>query len=92
MNFPNPEELSRIVKVTADLTATWNGVEYDLSKPTELQYGIVHHWKNVYPEVTFSIEAVTPTIKPDQPIVNPLEEADRGEAFAGLRKRKPKEE
>lgn len=85
--FPTQEELARIVHVTADKTIRWDGKDIDLSKGQQLPYGIVLHYETLDPETKFTVVEVTPKEIPNREIVNPLEEMDRGEAFAGLKKR-----
>lgn len=92
VNFPTAAELSHEVYVTAPITARWGGVDYDLTTPKKLTYGVVHHWEQTIPDVEFKISAVPAAEIASRDIVNPLEDNDRGEAFAGLKRgRKTKE-
>jgi len=92
VNFPTTAELSHEVYVTAPITAQWDGKEYDLSKPVKLIYGIVYHWQQSYPDVEFSVSDVPKSEIAARQVMNPLEDNDRGEAFASLKRvRKPKE-
>lgn len=85
--FPTQEELARIVHVTADKTIRWDGKDIDLSTGRELPYGVLLHYQGTDPDITFTVKEVTPSEIAAREIVNPLEENDRGEAFAGLKKR-----
>jgi hypothetical protein len=86
--FPTQEELARIVHVTADTTIRWDGKEIDLAKGKELPYGVLLHYQTTEPSIEFTVKEVTPKEIAAREIVNPLDEgADRGEAFAGLKKR-----
>ncbi|MCI3922434.1 hypothetical protein MO973_19565 [Paenibacillus sp. TRM 82003] len=75
------------------LTARWDGKDYTLcSDPVRVLYGVVEHWRKAH-----KVELRAETIPADEiavkPIVNPLEENDRGEAFATIKRgRKPKAE
>lgn len=84
------EDLSRNVHVTAQLTARWGGVDYDLSKGAKVQYGVVHHWQGVYPEVPFTVEDVQEKLT-SRDVKDPLETVNRGKAFAGLQKGRKRE-
>lgn len=91
-NFPTQEELARIVHVTAEFTAKWDGKDFDMSKGITVPYGVVLHYQILHPDIEFMTTEVTPKETPVREIVNPLEENDRGEAFAGLKKRGTKKE
>lgn len=82
------EELSRPVNVTAQLTATWDGSEHDLSKGVNVAYGVAHHWAKQFPDVTFNVKDIKQPTRAEKEVINPLEANDRGEAFAGLKRRK----
>lgn len=84
------EEMAKPVHVTAQLTAKWDGKEYDLRKGANVATGTVEHWQSVFPTVKFNIEEIPQTPIVAREIENPLEEHNRGTAFAGLKKgRKP---
>lgn len=86
------EELAKLVKVTANVTAAWDGKSYDLSKGVNIALGVAEFWRDANSSVIFAIEEVASTPIPNRSIENPLEANDRGEAFAGLKRgRKPKE-
>lgn len=90
-----PEHLSEEVYVTSQepFTAHWDGKEYNLSpdKDTRLKRGIVYHWQEVH-GVEFTMKDIPKSELFSKEIINPLEENDRGEAFASLKRpRKSKE-
>lgn len=87
MLFPTREELEVQVIAKADFTGHWDGKELDFSKGITVQRGIVHHYEKQ--GIQFELSDVPKQERDARAIVNPLEENDRGEAFAGL-KRKPK--
>lgn len=88
MQQPTREELAKIVHVTADVTARWDSVEYDLSKGVDIAYGVVEHWKGMYPNATFAIEEISETPIIPREILSPLGDTSHQEAFAGLKRRK----
>lgn len=89
--IPTQEELARTVNVAANVTAMFGGKEYDLSKGVNVPYGMVYHWENSHKDVIFTYEDVKDTPLPPRDRENPLEENDRGEAFAGLKRRRTRE-
>lgn len=92
MDRPDPS-FARNVHVTAELTARWDGKEYDLRDGVEVKYGIVEHWQGLYPDTTIHIEEAKEISAPDKPVGNPLEAMDRGAAFSGLKQRgRPRKE
>lgn len=81
-------DAKQYVRVTADISATWDGVDHDLSEGIVIQYGVVELWKKINPNVAFTVsEVASEDFTPNKPIINPLEENDRGEAFSGLKRR-----
>jgi hypothetical protein len=84
-------ELGTLVYVYNDakepLTARWDGKDYTLTtEPTRVQYGVVEHWNKVH-KVQLRVETVPPEEIAVKPIVNPLEDNDRGEAFSAIKRR-----
>ena len=70
------------------ITAMWDGKEYELGKePVEVRRGIAEHWIGVYGE-QLRIEDIPAEVIEQRKPVNPLEENNRGQAFAGLKKEK----
>lgn len=85
-------DLAKVVYLYNDsepFSAKWDGKEYTLSKdPTEIQLGVAQHWQNRFKGAALRIEEIpTAEIERRRP-TNPLEDNDRGEAFAGVRKRR----
>lgn len=85
------EQLSRNVRVTADITARWDGKEYDLRNGVVVKYGVFASWRESHKGVEFTVSEVEDPTIDSREIKNPLEENDRGESFAGLKGRRPKE-
>lgn len=82
------DELAIPVHVRADITAKWDGKQYDLREGVIVKYGTVVSWQHAYPKVQFEVSDVTAEQKAAKEIVNPLESNDRGTAFEGLGRRK----
>lgn len=87
MERPTREELAKPVHVTANVTALWDGTSYELTKGQTVLNGMVYHWKQAHPDVEFIVGEVKEKTKSAKEIINPLEENDRGESFAGLKRR-----
>lgn len=87
-------DLSRMIHLYNDDTETFNGqwdgqvVTIESGEYSEMQAGIAEHFIGRNPETQLRVEEVaSETIEPRSP-VNPLEQTDRGEAFAAVKRRK----
>lgn len=88
----NSKGLEREVHVTAPIVGRWDGKDVDLTEGLTIKVGLLQHFQNVHKGIEFQVEDVKPSVRDSKEIVNPLEENDRGEAFAALKKPKePKE-
>lgn len=67
--------------------ARWDGVDYKISKePLEIQRGVAEHWQNVHKDASLRVEDVPQEVIDKRKPVNPLEDNDRGKAFAELKR------
>lgn len=67
------------------LTAMWDGKEYELGKePLEVRRGIAEHWIGVHGE-QLRIEELPAEVIEQRTPANPLEDNNRGAAFADLK-------
>lgn len=67
--------------------ARWDGKDYVIDKePIEIEQGIAEHWSNLYPAANLRIEEVPQEVIEKRQPLNPLEDNNRGEAFAALKK------
>lgn len=67
--------------------ARWDGVDYTIDKePLEITRGVAEHWMNVHKDAQLRIEDVPAEVIEKRRPANPLEENDRGQAFAELKK------
>lgn len=87
MQHKSREELAKKFHVTAQLTAKWDGIEYDLSKGVNIEYGVIDHWQSMYPNVQFDTSEIAETPISSREIANPFGDQGHQEAFAGLKKR-----
>ncbi len=85
------EELEREVVVKAELVSQWDGKEVDLRAGKTILNGLLVHFQDAFPDVTFEVIDVPVKERTAKDIPNPLEENDRGEAFPGLKRRTKKE-
>lgn len=68
----------------------WDGKEYELSKePVEVKRGVAEHWQGLH---DIRIEEVPEGVIEQRTPVNPLEQNNRGKAFARLMKGKEDDE
>lgn len=82
-------DLAKHVYVYSDnpVTARWDGKEYFLgSEPVEVPKGVAIHWKERIKWIRY--EEIPPEVIEQRIPENPLEENDRGEAFAELKRKK----
>jgi hypothetical protein len=71
-------------------TGRWDGrnIEIESGSYAEVQAGIAEHFISRHPDAKLRVEEIAgAAIEPRTP-VNPLEQSDRGEAFAAVRRRK----
>lgn len=74
------------------ITALWDGKEYELGKePVEVRRGVAEHWISVHGE-QLRIEELPAEIIEQRKPSNPLEDNNRGQAFAGLKNAQPSKE
>jgi hypothetical protein len=72
-------------------TAIWNSKEYELgTEPVEVKRGIAEHWLGLHPDIR--IEEISAEVIEQRTPVNPLEQNNRGAAFADLKKGKEEDE
>lgn len=87
-------DLERMIYLYNDsepITAIWDGKEYELGKePVEIEQGVATHWQDRYPDAKLRIEDVPQAVIQQRIPVNPLEVADRGEAFAAIKRPRKK--
>lgn len=89
------EQTIHLINDSDPFTAMWDGKVYWLtSDPLEVEKGIAEHWQQRHPEASLRIELIAASEIDRRDPINPLEANDRGEAFAGIKRRvsKPKEE
>lgn len=82
-------DLAKHVHVYSDnpIIARWDGKEYRLgSEPVEVPLGVAIHWQGVHKGIRY--EDIPPEVIEQRIPENPLEENDRGEAFAELKRKK----
>jgi hypothetical protein len=87
------KRLSELVKVSAkkEVYPVWDSVEYDLSGKNTVQVkrGVAEVWKESYPDAGISYEKVeTKQSRASRTPQDPLEDNNRGTAFADLKKEK----
>lgn len=80
-------DLTKPVNVKADITAVWDSKTYDLSQGVQVKYGVVVAWESIYKGVEFYVTDIGEEEIQSREIKNPLEENDRGSAFASLTSR-----
>lgn len=84
------ERLRELVKVSSkkDIYPMWDGSEYDLSGKNTVQInrGVAEVWKESYPDAGITIEKVeAKQSRSSRTPQDPLEENNRGSAFADLK-------
>lgn len=77
-------DLNKLVNVKADITAMWDGKEYDLSNGVQVKNGVLVAWKTLHKGVDFYTSDIEQGETPSREVKNPLEENDRGSAFSSL--------
>lgn len=74
-------------------TGRWDGVDYTIERePLEIARGVAEHWQRAHKDAQLRIEDVPEEVIEKRAVKNPLEDNDRGTAFAGLKRpgRRPK--
>lgn len=78
--------LNDFVYVTSNVPfhAFWDGVEYELGEtPVKVKRGTAELWGN-RKDVILTLVDVPEEARESRPIINPLDNNERGEAFSGL--------
>lgn len=87
----NPQDLAKEIYLFNDdkhpFEARWDGQDYRIEKqPIVVKLGVALHWQGTRKDSNLRIEEVPAEEIAKRIPANPLEENNRGEAFAGLKR------
>jgi hypothetical protein len=91
-------KLERMVELHNDGEETfegrWDGkdVVIEPGESSEIMAGVAEHFKERHPDAELRVEEILPGMTAARNPVNPLQQTDRGEAFAAVKKAQPKKE